>query len=424
VSDNSYKVVIFVGAGYDNNEDLRFGDTQTFPDAEGVDINLAGTGGEVDGSDDPQTSAGELSADDRFAPRGRGILAIEVATMSRADSASPYTAQLTNEPQIFWSHTFEDNDQIKYPIAGNIKVVDLNADRFSDVIYVGDTGGNLWKFDISNTDKNQWTGQLLFKSNPGADSTNGRKIFYAPEVVYVNRGAYIYFGMGDREHPYNRAVIDRLYCVIDWGNKGTYPVTESALYDATQNDLQNPSTTQEEADAIREIMKSTPTSPYMENDVTKFTYGWYVKLDGTDRTGNVNILDRGEKVVASPRVISGKVYFDTYQMSTDERTGCEAGNMGISRRYIMDYLSAEAAGNYSVEDGETPSRSTATGLGMSPGVTIIVDKEGNRYIVNAPSIDRPPQSADDENDELKEEPATEETDEGSKKTFPIYWMQW
>ena len=420
VSDNSYKVVVFVGAGYDNNEDLRFGDTQTFPDAEGVDINLAGTGGEVDGTDDPQTSAGELSADDRFAPRGRGILAIEVATMSRADSATPYTAQLTSAPQIFWSYTFEDNDQIKYPIAGNIKVIDLNADRFSDVIYVGDTGGNLWKFDITNTDKNQWAGQLLFKSNPGADSTNGRKIFYAPEVVYVNGGAYIYFGTGDREHPYNRAVIDRLYCVIDWGNKGTYPITESALYDATQNDLQNSTTTEEEADAIREIMKSTPISPYMENDVAKFTYGWYVKLDGTDRTGDVNILDRGEKIVASPTVISGKVYFDTYQMITTERTGCEAGNMGIARRYIMDYLTAEAEGYYSKDD---TSRSVVTGPGMSPGVTIIVDKDGNRYILIPPLPETPSPEAtpEDNQDDKGDAPLI---DLGGKKTYPIYWMQW
>jgi len=416
VSDNNYKAVIFVGAGYDNNEDLRFGDTQTFPDAEGVDINLAGTGGEVDGSGDPQTSAGELSADDRFAPRGRGILAIEVATMSRTSSTAPYTAQLTNDPQILWSYTFENNDQIKYPIAGDIKVIDLNGDRFSDVIYLGDTGGNLWKFDITDPDKNQWGGQILFKSNPGDDSTNGRKVFYAPEVVYTNGGAYIYFGTGDREHPFNRDVIDRMYCVIDWGDKGTYPVTESTLYDATLNLLQNPTTTQEEVDAIREVMTSTPINPYMENEIAKFTYGWFVKLDGTDRTGDVNLLDRGEKVVASPRVISGKVYFDTYQMSTDERTGCEAGNMGIARRYIMDYLSAEAAGNYSIADGESPSRSKVTGPGMSPGVTIIVDKEGNRYIVNAPSID-PPEDAEKEN-------STDEAGEGGKKTYPIYWMQW
>lgn len=416
VSDNSYKVVIFVGAGYDNNDDLRFGDTQTFPDAEGVDINLAGTGGEVDGSDDPQTSAGDLNADNRFAPRGRGILAIEVATMSRTDATAPYTAQLTNEPQIFWSYTFENNDQIKYPLAGNIKVIDLNGDKFSDVIYAGDTGGNLWKFDITNTDKTQWAGQLLFQSNPGADSTNGRKIFYAPEVVFANDGAYIYFGTGDREHPYNRDVIDRMYCVIDWGNKGTYPVTEAALYDATLNDLQNPTTTQEEADAIREVMKSTPISPYMENDVAKFTYGWYVKVDGTDRTGDVNILERGEKVVASPTVISGKVYFSTYQMVTGDRSGCEAGNMGIARRYIMDYLSAEAAGNYSIADGEIPLRSTVTGPGMSSGVTVVVGKEGDRYILNSPLID-PPKTP-------PEDPPLTQADEGSKKTYPIYWMQW
>ena len=444
VDGNSYKVVIFVGAGYDNNEDLRFGDTQSFPDANGVDINLAGTGGEVDGSGAPQTSSGELAADDRFAPRGRGILAIEVATLSRTEATAPYTAQLATEAQAFWSYTFENNNQLKYPFASDLKVLDLNGDRYSDVIYVGDTGGNLWKFDISGTDKSQWSGQVLFKSNPGADSSNGRKIFYQPEVVFADGAPHIYFGTGDREHPLNRAVTDRMYCVIDWGDQGTYPITESSLIDATINILQDAATTKEEADALLAQMLSSPSVPYQENGVNKFTYGWYVKLDGTDRTGDINVTDPGEKIVAAPTVINGEVYFSTYQLLTGDRSGCEAGNIGIARRYLMDYRTAEAVKNYDLsndlasgteyynddgsaavneraiagKDGEITERSdrvSTLGRGMSPGNTTLVDAKGDRFNLNPPPPDPIPGVSTTPLEDLGGDPKT---------TIPVYWMQW
>ncbi len=433
VSSSSFKIVAFVGAGYDNNEDLRFGDTQTFPDSTGVDINMAGPGGEVDGSDNPQTSIGDLTADNRHAPRGRGILAIEIATLSKPDAASPYTISLPSSGTVYWSYTFEVNDQLKYSFPGDLAVLDLNGDSYADTIYTGDTGGNLWKFNVSGTDKSQWSGQMLFKSNDVGDSDKGRKIFYRPEIAYVG-APHIYFGTGDREHPLNRTVIDRMYCVIDWGDQGAYPVTETALVDATANTLQDPDTTKEEADALLAKMLSTPWAPYQENGVPKFTYGWQIKLDGTDRTGDTGVLDRGEKVLAPATVFNGEVFFSTYQLQTGERAGCEPGNMGISRLYHLDYRTAEAVMNYNLTnddlldggeaDGETPAvnersigengeildrsdRTRTLGEGIPSGIVTLIDASGNVTQLISSSDKVEAMAAPD-----------------IKLISPVYWMQW
>src|SRR5262249_22908051 len=41
--------------------------------------------------------------------------------------------------------TFAD---MKYSIAAEPAVLDMNADGFADLVYVGDLGGQLWKWDI------------------------------------------------------------------------------------------------------------------------------------------------------------------------------------------------------------------------------------------------------------------------------------
>ncbi len=35
-------------------------------------------------------------------------------------------------------------------------VVDLNSDRVADRIYVGDTDGNLWRFDLPGSNTSNW----------------------------------------------------------------------------------------------------------------------------------------------------------------------------------------------------------------------------------------------------------------------------
>ena len=437
VLPNAFKLVAFVGIGYDNNEDLRYGGTQTFYNSAGLDINQASTGGTVDGLDSdgnmyPVTSPGTLTATERFAPRGRGLAAIEIASYVRGVDLQ-YTPTLSGGG-IFWDYTAGtgnyNGDEPEYSFASDLTVLDFDGDTFADAIYTGDTGGNLWRFKINNSDPDNWTGTILFQANPGADElgnldTNdvGRKIFYRPAVAYVG-APHIYFGTGDREHPLNISTTDRMYCVIDWGDQGSYPVQEDDLVDVTTNQLQDDlDMTTTQAQVILDELYSTPAS-----NPGDFTYGWFVKLDGVDRDAEG---DPGEKMLAPPTVFNGEVYFSTYQLIIGPKSGCQGGNLGISRLYHMDYKTGEAVMNYDstndLTDGsgwpdgtneralggeagellQRTDRVRTLGEGIPSGIVTIIDASGRVTQLISSS------------DKVEAGGVAD-----IKLISPVYWMQW
>jgi type IV pilus assembly protein PilY1 len=439
VDDNNFKVVMFVGGGYDTNEDTRFGNTQTFlcdnstPLASRptpcVDTNTASSGGTVDGSGSPLTSLGSVAPDNRLSARGRGIYAIEVANMVRVDGSSPYVPTVTGGTvgSAYWGYTRADNVNMKYAFASDLTVLDVNSDGYADLIYAGDTGGNLWRFDLSNADKTAWNGEIMFRSNPGADSTNGRKFFYRPVTATAGGVPRIYIGTGDREHPLNRAVTDRIYNIIDWKVTNpslVYPVDESTLEDVTLNLLQKTDTDPDVVDAIYKRLHSRPDYPYDLDG--NFRYGWYIKLDGVDRNASG---DPGEKVLASATVFNGQVFYSTYQLKTGLSAGCDAGNLGISRLYHLDYMTGEAVFNYDLsndlndttpppaneravggDNGELLQRTDRVrtlGEGIPSGIVTLIDASGNVTLLISSS------------DKVEASGLPD-----VKLITPVYWMQW
>ncbi len=147
-----------------------------------------------------------------------------------------------------------------YSIPSDIAKVDTDGNGKIDRLYVGDMGGRMWRFDIGNSSTASWTGKIIFNSNPGRDGTTGRKIFYPPDVTLekdTSRYEMLFFGTGDREHPKEPTVINRLYAVKD-RNPST-ALTEQVsdlLVDVTQDLLQDPSTSQEDKDAILEQLRT------------------------------------------------------------------------------------------------------------------------------------------------------------------------
>ncbi|MBM4324752.1 MAG: hypothetical protein FJ115_14420 [Deltaproteobacteria bacterium] len=72
---------------------------------------------------------------------------------------------------------------------------DANNDGLVDYIYFGDTKGTLWKVDVRNADKTNWTCNPLF-----TPSVVGQRkpIFYSPTVVKNNEGKIlVFFGTGE-----------------------------------------------------------------------------------------------------------------------------------------------------------------------------------------------------------------------------------
>ncbi len=314
------RIVIFIGGGYDNcNEDGRFGATQKFSGSCQSTI-MTNDGGLV-------TSGGDLALSPPLQGtlagyKGRAVYAVELAKL---DNGVP---DFTNSGNLV--HAFTTTG---YSMLSEMTALDTNFDGYADRLYMGDTGGNIWRFNVISTDPAAWTMTQIFSSNPGADadSSVGRKIFYKPSAVVDTGGVVrLYFGTGDREHPLNRAVKDRMYEVIDKGQGSA--VTEAQLVDVTEDDLQT--TTDPTSPAFQDLLANLADTS--DPSKTNF-YGWYIRLD----------QNSGEKVLAGATVYNKVVYYPTYSPNTAVVTDpCAAGNLGTARIYVVDYQNGSAVMNF------------------------------------------------------------------------------
>ncbi len=232
---------------------------------------------------------------------------------------------------------------------------DHDGDGIVSRIYFGDLGGQLFAFKDDEVQNftvcsktvaksvvdGTWTGRKLF--NASADGVR-RKILYAPDAVAEKyppgvQGEYLYFGTGDRENPGDTSVVNRFYALKnDW--TATSVLTESDLVDLTDDLIQLGTEAQKQA--VRTALDGAK--------------GWYIRLENL-----------GEKVVASPRVYGGVVYFTTYTPSTgfipDPTDPCAVSTVrGVARLYALNYKNGAAVHEFSAAV-ETDNSGSAVTLG-------------------------------------------------------------
>jgi len=368
----SDRFVAIFGAGYDTNEDLRYGNTQTFPD--GMDSFTETTLKADDFGD-----VASLGTSKQFTPKGRGIYIIELG------SRDPGTGKVTfnDKPVKLWGYTeafasASGTDKANIPtysFPSSVAAVDSNFDDYIDVIYAGDTGGNLWRFRVADkTTTGKWTGTKIFSANPsdklisGDDPpNNGRRILYPPSVVLEEKYNGVYFGTGDRAHPLNTGVTDRLYAFFDRGfhdsSYDTTVKTEADLVNVTGDDLQKA-----DMDPPLDDCSVDPTNTsikcLLERLESPKYSGWFIKLD----------QNAGEKSLAPVLVDDKKAYYTTFTPNavSADVDPCLAGNLGLSRLYAVDYLTGEAVYNFD----KTNDPENTTNLNKRAGI-VKVDDKGN-----------------------------------------------
>ena len=385
------KIVAFFGAGYDNlNEDMRYGNTQSFSGGTVVDNGDTGDTG-VSASGSPATPQ-----------HGRGIFAVEIATLSGTGEPS-----FTNSGQKIWSYTngtctttstAKCDTGVNFSFPGEITSIDTWGTGFTDVLYTADTGGNLWRFNVGSTDRTSWTGTKIFSANPGyPDQTldnddNGRKVFYKPSVLTEVGYRMIFFGTGDREHPLNTSVVDRIYAIKDpIVSPISTTLKEENLVDVTEDQLQtlNSATQQTDINTLLATLYSSTAG------------GWFIRLS----------TNSGEKVLAAPTVFNKVLYITTYSPEALVVDVCAGGNLGTSRLYALNYKTGEAVLNYNTGNdvGAAPNarakhaggglldatdRVKTTGSGIPSGLVILITSGGDTKaftgIGGAITSDNPP----------------------------------
>lgn len=286
------------------------------------------------GYDPNQDNAGTRSEDGQ----GRALFIVDAETGARVWSGGPDA-----------SHT-KTFAAMKYSIPSDVKVIDLNYDGFADQIYVGDMGGQLWRFDVANGKSGAAlvSGGVIAEVSKDADSGNNRRFFYAPDIS-LNKDSMgkLYFaiamGTGWRSHPLNEEVVDRFYVFHDYNvfappSGGYTKITESDLVDATDGDV-----TREEVEKAD---------------------GWYITLKNS-----------GEKVLAESLTIGQQIMFTTYEPG-GESVAC-GPSAGIGRLYIVKVADAKAALDTD-ESGETSNSDRSVQLrrgGIPPSPTVLFPEE-------------------------------------------------
>jgi type IV pilus assembly protein PilY1 len=288
------KSVIFIGGGYDDGQD----------------------------NDSPP-------ADDR----GRAIYVIDVLTGS-----------------LIREFSNAGIPTMTYSIPSDISRVDTDDNEKIDRLYVGDMGGRIWRLDIGDSNPNNWTIKMIFTGPTGS------KIFYNPDVTLEGNPAegdyeMLFFGTGDREHPNELTVINRLYAIKD--KNPSSPLTETDLFDVTDDELQATGTTGER---VSEIMQQLGEAK-----------GWFIRLE------------TGEKCLAPSLVLNKVAYYTTFTPASGGGGGddpCYVGE-GIARVYALQYQTGNAAFNFDLtnDDGTTKvisktDRSKGIGTGMPSGVVM------------------------------------------------------
>lgn len=222
-----------------------------------------------------------------------------------------YILDISNGDIIFkYDNTV--NSDIRYSFPSAPLSVDIPPiDNFMDRIYIGDVGGQMWRFDVSDSNISFWTGNVIFTAPTAAP---GNPIFYPPSLSYDrNDNLWVFFGTGDRADPREGTSFNRIYGVIDRGTS----LSEAHLEDIT-------------------LGGSPP-----------FSNGWYIRLD------------EGEKVLAGSAVLGGTVYFTTYQAIA---TADPCAIKGLARLYKVDFMQ----GTFEVD-------TIGTSLPTTPQITISPD---------------------------------------------------
>lgn len=232
-----------------------------------------------------------------------------------------------------------------YSFSSSVRVVDGDSNGFVDKIYVGDLGGQMWRFGkftdaggdpltFPNTDENidNWTGQIIF------DSTNARKFFYPPSIALEKEYDLIYMGTGNRDDACNAVCADRIYSVKDTHAAAT--LTEANLVDVT------------------DPAAALPDIPGGDN-------GWYIQLAA------------GEKVLAE-----GTLFYKTYYVSTFTPNDDVCVPGGAGTMYALSYLTGEAALDF---DGAELIRSDEIGGGIPSKPVMVITEEGQKLLISVGS---------------------------------------
>ncbi|MEE9281196.1 MAG: PilC/PilY family type IV pilus protein [Myxococcota bacterium] len=305
-------------------------------------------GGGFRAGSDPNMPTYANPADAGWSDDSKAIFVVDLAT-GQVLAQVAYDAA---DPQL---------SQMVYALPSTPAVLDLDFDGFADVIYIGDAGGQMWKWDISNVADDpsgdglfdNWPVGIFFRAaGPQAVSGGGlhyRSIFFAPVVTFLEGELVLGFATGERtdiDYPGDPSRDD---------NNRFYVITDPTPIGAG----------------------SIPLVAYSESDLTDIT-GLASDFDQTD-LGFYFVAEDGEKFITNHAAFGGVLITTSYL--PDDGSGSVCAADGEAFVHIFDISTGQ--GFFDPATSSHQGRRVNSGLGVpsDPRITVSTSVDGGVKIL-------------------------------------------
>lgn len=290
---------------------------------------------------------------------GRGVFIVDAITGALLWRAGPDAAASLQLAEM------------QYSIPARVKPIDVDGNGYIDRLYVGDMGGQIFRFDITESDTSTnlstlVTGGRIADLAVDASTTDARRFYYSPDVsLIVEEGQAPYLALvassGYRAHPLDTNIHDKIYMIREtdvYDAPSPYvTVTESDLFDTTTN-------------AIGET-----TGGAQQTLITALgnKKGWFIDLD--DGAG----VFKGEKGLAEPLILSGVAIVSTYTPENLVTTGSictpQAGTGAV---YYLNVTDGTPTFNISgtVDKTREDRKTYLKRSGIPPSPSVIITEGG------------------------------------------------
>ncbi|ENX1796825.1 PilC family type IV pilus tip adhesin, partial [Neisseria gonorrhoeae] len=175
-------------------------------------------------------------------------------------------------------------------------LVDKDLDGTVDIAYAGDRGGNMYRFDLSNSDPNKWSAKAIFEGT--------KPITSAPAVSRLKDKRVVIFGTGS-----------------DLSESDVFNTDEQYIYGIFDDDKANVSVKVKDhmGDGLlkQNLMQENKTLFLNKRSDGSGSKGWAVKLTG------------GQRVTVKPTVVL-RTAFVTIRKYNDGGCGAETAILGIN----------------------------------------------------------------------------------------------
>lgn len=261
---------------------------------------------------------------------------------------------------------------MEFSIPAKPAVIDTNNDGMMDHLYIGDLGGQVFRFDFDNytsTSSSDFaSGKMIAKFGKTDASkydsefhkVSSRRMYETPAVAKMegSNGSDFYgvlVGSGYRAHPLDQSTDEKVFMIKD------YEVLNPTV---AQYEISSPYV----IDDLADVTNQTTVSG--SNTAINGKNGWYITLGTQTGFG-------GEKILGEPIIFAGKAIFTSY-LPNATVDGCGV-SPGKSVQYSVDMRNGAAASGE--ENFDYGDRIVVDNIvGITSGAKIIYTDNGNKVL--------------------------------------------